>query len=230
MKAHDFYRSTAFAFVAVLAGTLAQAAPTVVPPHANAYGMGYDGLAISWTEWVMSIPVPTNPLLDEDGGFAAIGQSGPVWYLAGTFGGAATRTIAVPSGKALFLPIANYFWVNTPEFGDAAWSPEQEAFARSVIAELVDTGQNLVLQIDGRLVPNVYEFLRAASETGMCMLPDDNLYGAEAGPHECVADGFWALLPPMSTGQHTIYFHGEFGGAPGFVVDVTYHISVGPGR
>jgi hypothetical protein len=230
MKTHDFFRSTALALVATLAGSLAQAAPTVLPPHSNAYGMGYDGLAISWTEWVMSIPVASNPLLDEDGGFAAIGQAGPVWYLAGTFGGTATRDVAVPSGKALFFPVANYFWVNTPEFGDAVWSPEQEAYARGVLAELVDTGQNLVLQIDGRAVPNVYELLRVPSDTGMCMLPDDNLYGALPGPHECVADGFWALLPPMSTGMHTIHFHGEFGAAPGFVVDVTYHLSVGPGR
>jgi hypothetical protein len=178
----------------------------------------------------MSIPVPSNPILDEDGSYAAIGQSGPVWYLAGTWGGEATRTIAVPNGKALFFPVANYFWVNTPEFGDAPWSPEQEAYVRSVLAELVDTGQNLALEIDGRPVPNVYELLRASSTVGTCMLPDDNLYGALPGMHECVADGFWALLPPMSTGMHTIHFHGEFGAAPGFFVDVTYHITVGPGR
>ena len=230
MKANGFLRSATVLIVVALMSSLAQAAPRVLPLQANAYGMGYDDLAIGWTEWVMSIPVPSNPLLDEDGSDAAIGQSGPVWYLAGTSGGEATRTIRVPNGKALFLPVANYFWVNTPEFGDAPWSPEQEAYARSVLAELVDTGQNLVLEIDGRSVPNVYEFQRAASTAGMCMLPDDNLYGALPGPHECVADGFWALLPPMSTGMHTIHFHGEFGAAPGFFVDVTYHISVGPGR
>jgi hypothetical protein len=99
-----------------------------------------------------------------------------------------------------------------------------------VLAGLVDTGENLVLQIDGRSVPNVYGMLRMASDVGMCMLPEDNLYGAEPGPHECVSDGFWALLPPMSTGMHTIHFHGEFADAPGFVVDVTYHLTVGPGR
>lgn len=230
MKASEFFRSAAMAFVVALTSSVAQAAPTVLPPHANAYGMGYDELATGWTEWAMSIPLATSPILDEDGSYAAIGQSGPVWYLAGTFGGAVTRTITVPSGKALFFPVANYFWVNTPELGDDPWSPAQEAFARSVLAGLVDTGQNLVLQIDGRTVPNVYELLRAASTVGTCMLPADNLYGAQAGPHECVADGFWALLPPMSTGHHTVYFYGEYGAVPGFYVDVTYHISVGPVR
>ena len=98
MKANGFLRSATVLMVVALTSGLAQAAPRVLPLQANAYGMGYDDLAIGWTEWVMSIPVPSNPLFDEDGSDAAIGQSGPVYYLAGTFGGAATRTIRVPNG------------------------------------------------------------------------------------------------------------------------------------
>lgn len=213
--------------IAIMAGATL-AAPRVVPPNSNAYGMGYDELAAAWLEWVTSIPNESSPLFDMDGSDAAIGQRGPVWFLAGTLGGTVTRTINVPAGKSLFFPVANYFWINTPELGDQPWSPAQEAFVRSLLAGLVDTGQNLVLQIDGQTIPNVYELLRASSTVGTCMLPADDLLGADTGPHECVADGFWALLPPLSSGHHTVHFAGEFGAVPGFAVNVTYHITAGP--
>ena len=45
-------------------------------------------------------------------------------------------------------------------------------------------------------------------------------------PHDCVADGYWALLSPLSVGTHTIHFAGGF--ASGFSLDVTYHITVTP--
>jgi hypothetical protein len=122
----------------------------------------------------------------------------------------------------------NYFWVNTPELGDNPWSPAQEALARSTLAYFMDSAQNLVLQIDGKTIPNVYERLRAISTVGTCMLPTENLWGANAGPHPCVADGFWALLPPMSAGDHTIHFSGELGVAPGWFLDVTDHLNVVP--
>jgi hypothetical protein len=221
-------KSVFVAIALVSVAGFAQAAPKVLPPHSNAYGMGYEQLAGNWLEWVTSIPNASSPLLDPDGSYAAIGQGGKVWFLAGNMGGSDTRSVTVPAGKAVFLPVLNYFWVNTPELGDNPWSPDQEAYARSILAGYIDTAQELVLQIDGKTVPNVYELLRASSTVGVCNLPTENLWGANAGPHPCVADGFWALLPPMSTGQHVIHFSGELGAAPGWFLDVTYHLTVGP--
>jgi hypothetical protein len=219
-------KSTLVGLALALLASFAQAAPTVLPPHANALGMGYDELAASWLEWVTSIPNAYSPLFDPDGSYAAIGQVGPVWFLAGNTGGSSTRTVSVPAGRAVFFPILNEFWVNTPENGDNPWSPAQEALARSVLAADMDTAQNLVLQIDGRNFPNVYGLLRARSAVGTCMLPAENLWGAKPGPHPCVADGFWALLPPMSKGKHTIRFAG--GLASGFALNVTYNLTVVP--
>jgi hypothetical protein len=68
-----------------------------------------------------------------------------------------------------------------------------------------------------------------ASLAGSCNLPaQGNILGAdlEAVPHPCLADGYWALLPPMSVGEHTVHFSGGFGSD--FALDVTYHISVRP--
>lgn len=133
------------------------------------------------------------------------------------------------TGTALFFPIVNWFWVNTPELGDPPWSDAQEAYARAYIAADVDTAQKLVLEIDGTSYAVAPEF-RVPSTVGNCVLPEGHLFvssGVNAGPHECVVDGYWALLPPLSVGKHTIRFAGGFASS-GFALDVTYQITVKP--
>jgi hypothetical protein len=227
-KITNLVSSSLLALALVAVAGLAQAAPKPLPPQSNAFGKGYAELAADWLEWALAIPAATNPILDPDGAYAAMGQSGKVWFLAGNFGGTTERTITVPNGTALFFPIVNYFWVNTPEYGDDDWSDEQAAYVRGLIEPIIDSAQDLVLEIDGRVISNVYD-LRVYSEVGLCTLPDDNLFGIpfEPVPHECVADGYWALLPPLSVGEHTIRFAGSVP-ATNFSLDVTYHVTVKP--
>jgi hypothetical protein len=219
--------SGALSLLLAVVTSLAQAASTPLPPTSHAFGKSYSELTAGWLEWVLAIPATANPLLDNDGAFAGVGQSGKVWFLVGnTTGGVTTRTVTVPAGTALFFPIVNYFWVNTPEFGDPPWSPKQEADVREFMAATVDTAHNMVLEIDGRPVPNV-SGLRVSGAVGKCTIPTDNIFGVTFAPepHDCVADGYWALLPPLSNGHHTIRFAGEFASS-GFSLDVTYHITV----
>jgi hypothetical protein len=212
--------------LAILASGV-HAGPGPRPPNANQYGKGYAELTAAWLEWTVAVPASTNPILDLDGANAAAGQSGKVWFLTGTLGGAATRSFTIPAGTALFFPIVNFFWVNTPEYGDPDWSPEQEASVRELMAATVDTAQNLTLEIDGRSVSNL-DNLRVSGAVGACTLPDDNIFGIPFDPvvHQCVADGYWVLLSPLSVGNHTIHFAGGF--ESGFSLDVTYHITVSP--
>jgi hypothetical protein len=217
-------------FVAAAGGT-AQAGPNVLPPNSQAYGQGYAELAARWLEWALAIPAATNPISDPDGDYAALGQSGKVWFLAGNFGGTTERTITVPNGTALFFPIVNYFWVNLVEYGDNPWSDEQASYVREEVLEpVIDSAQDLVLEIDGRVVPNVYD-LRVYSDVGLCTLPPDNIFGLpilNSIPDECVADGYWALVPPLSVGEHTIRFAGVTTVPAYFSLDVTYHVTVKP--
>ena len=196
-----------------------------IPVTQKAYGKTYPQFAASWLQWALAIPVSTNPILDDDGSYGAIGQSGKVWYLAGNTGGTTTRSLTVPSGTALFFPLVNFFWVNTPELGDPAWSPEQEAYVRQLLASTIDDAQSLLLEVDG--VPSAtVQSLRVASRVGTCVLPAENIVSPEAnaGPHECVGDGYWALLEPLKVGQHTIRFTGTL--TNGFSLDVTYNLTV----
>lgn len=220
--------SGVLALLLAVASGLVHAGAQPLPPNANAYGKGYAGLAADWLEWVLAIPAPINPIFDPDGTDAAVGQSGKLWFLAGTTGGPATRSVTVPTGTALFFPIVNFFWVNTPEFGDPPWSDAQEALVREFLASVVDSAEGLVLEIDGQSYPYV-ERLRISGAVGLCTLPDDNIFGLDfaPGPHECLADGYWALLPPLSAGMHTIRFAGAMPAAS-FSLDVTYQVNVAP--
>ena len=78
--------------------------PKVLPLDSSPYGNTYGEWSARWWQWLMAIPEATNPNFDPTGAHCAVGQVGPVWFLAGSVGGAATRHCTVPAGKALLLP------------------------------------------------------------------------------------------------------------------------------
>ncbi|HEY5911759.1 MAG TPA: hypothetical protein VJA21_14250 [Verrucomicrobiae bacterium] len=210
--------------------------PRVLPPGANAFGRTYSEWAASWWQWAFSIPADISPLNDTTGAYGAQGQSGHVWFLAGltgTPGGPVTRTLAVPVGKALFFPVVNEMWVNMPELGDNPWSPGQEVFARTFIANVMDTAADLTCQIDGAPLINLagYRMQTAAGQAFMVNVPVGDVWGlvsagATPGLHgPCVDDGIYLLVAPLSAGAHTIHFTASLAG--GFHLDVTYNLTVG---
>ena len=54
-----------------------------------------------------SIPQDKNPTADVTGENCDEGQSGPVWFLAGTFGGLNERNCEIPAGKSILFPVIN---------------------------------------------------------------------------------------------------------------------------
>ena len=82
--------------------------PNVVSPGTKIHGKGYGEWSAEWWKFVQSIPSSDNPLLHDD--TCEVGQSGPVWFLTGKWGGSpiiATRHCTVPSGKYLFFPVVD---------------------------------------------------------------------------------------------------------------------------
>src|SRR5512143_733910 len=106
--------------------TLLLGAASLSPAWAQNNGKRQDGqgkyamLTAIWWQWAFSQPAVdvggtnSNPVLDSTGAYAAAGQEdgiGPAdrfFFLAGTFGGDAVRTVTVPAGKTLFFPINNW--------------------------------------------------------------------------------------------------------------------------
>jgi hypothetical protein len=205
----------------------------IFPPHSKPYGQSYSEWSGAWWRWAYSFPAgaDTNPVQDPTGELAGLGQSGRVWFLAGSFGQTVTRTSTVPTGKALFFPIINSLWINIPELGDNPWSDEQRDFARSIIAPFIDNAFNLSCQIDGVEVKRLERY-RTATPDGaeyMVTMPEGNLIGIPAGVYgPSVDDGIYLMLAPLPPGPHTIHFTAASEGSAlgSFALDVTYHLNV----
>jgi len=56
-------------------------------------------------------------------------------------------------------------------------------------------------------------------------VPVDNVFGWPSGTFTAVHDGYFALLPKLSLGEHEIHIQGGVSGWD-FFVDVIYHIDV----
>jgi hypothetical protein len=176
-----------------------------------------------WWQWALAAPVPVNPVLDPTGEDCGVGQSGEVWFLAGTFGGSATRSCSVPAGRALFFPVLNSAFIAT-EPGETEEMVHSGTTAR---IDSVDTSL-LAAEIDGVAIDDLAQY-RAHSPTFFVTLPVDNMFGVAGGMYGPAAtDGFWLMSAPLSPGAHTIHFRGVF--ASGLTVEVTYHLTVSAGK
>jgi hypothetical protein len=203
----------------------------VIPRNANVYGNAYGEWSARWWQWVLSIPAATTPGLDATGANCAAGQSGPVWFLAGSFfGGTFHRACTVPAGKALFLPIVN------AAFGAGVFDCEPTvpdvpcnlATLRMAAAASMDV-VTLEASLDGKRLRDLPD-QRVQSPVFMLTYPADSVLGVPAGTYAPqVADGYWLMLAPLPAGAHTIHFKGIITGGPfaGFETEVTYHLTVG---
>jgi len=185
-------------------------------------------LATSWWQWALKTAASENPLTDTTGQFAAVNQSGRVWFLAGNSGGTTVRTITVPSGKALFFPIVNVF---DAEDGIAAGGgrlfliPGPVQVAQTFVSNVIATATGLSCEVDGNPLPITTANLEESTPFNL-HLPADNILGVPVGVYYPAVDsGYYVLLPPLSAGQHTIHWAGTLTFFP-FSLDVTYNITV----
>jgi hypothetical protein len=204
----------------------------VLPLDSSPSGNTYGEWSARWWQWALSIPAATNPVLDETGAHCAEGQSGPVWFLAGSFfGGTFERACTVPPDKALFFPIVN------AAFGAAVFDCEPTqpgvpcniTVLRAAAAASMDP-VTLEASLDGVPVRQLREF-RVQSPVFSVTLPEGNVVGVPSGTYApMVSDGYWLMLAPLSAGAHTIHFKNEITGGPfaGTATEVAYHLTIGP--
>jgi len=186
----------------------------------------------SWWQWALSIPAAVNPLVDPTGEHCLVGQSGGVWYLAGTFGGptSAERTCTVPAGTAFFVPVINFVNLNAPNVCGQGPDNVSVDDLRAAIAPAIDAAAKLSLTIDGVGVSNVH---RTKSGVFAATLPDDNIFDplcggpgtVPAGVYSpAVDDGYYGQVNALSAGPHLLHIYAESPSGT-IAVDVTYHLN-----
>src|SRR5262249_4429669 len=201
------------------------------------HGSTYAEWGIAWWRWAYSIPAGVNPLLDATGASCGQSQSGPVWFLAGTSGGAATRSCTVPVSKGIFFPVVNV--INDYPCPDPNFQPAPGQSLEDFLAEgaafFIDRVAELEIEVDG--VPLVEPFrFRATSglftfrgDPSMAAVFDPCITGTE---QQGVTDGYWIMLSPLPRGSHTLHSRGKivFDDGSSFQSDVTYNLLVTDSR
>jgi hypothetical protein len=196
--------------------------PGIRPPDKKTYGKTYGQWAAAWQQWAFSIPADQSPFLDETGASAGAGQSGPVWFLAGNFGGETVRNITVPPGKSLFFPVVNSFFIRTePE------EPTDIDGIRTILQGFL--APTYSCEIDGRSVVDLSDYYTESPLFNETLFAD-NLFGLDPGVYgPAMTIGYYLMVKPLRPGTHTIHFSGLHPNGPGeddFSLDVTYNITV----
>jgi hypothetical protein len=191
-------------------------------------------LAGEWWNWALQFPIDECPLIDADGSLCEGGQSGKIWFLAGTYAGDTERYCTVPAGKAIFFPIINglSFAPDFPDPGSLCDVPflSTEEQVRCDVNKDIDPVDFLECEIDGVALQDLFSYRVESPEGGYTFsLPEGSIYngwGLPAGDrYPAVADGYWILLPPLSKGEHVIHFRA--GAENEIWQDMTYYLTVG---
>ena len=209
-----------------LAGKGNQGNTGVIPPQATPNDHTYGEWAAMWWQWAMGTPADQSPLFDETGEFCHVGQSGPVWFLAGSFSGVTERSCNIPAGKAIFFPLLNNAWFQfctDDPLPDDCIQNDYECLREQI--RLQDDA-TVSCTIDGRSVDNLSAYRTASPVFGL-NTTEGSLADAFGFPvclnAPCVDNGYYLMLAPLKPGRHTIRFTGSNGG---FSLDVTYNITV----
>jgi hypothetical protein len=199
--------------------------PSLYSIDSKPYGISYGQWAAKWWQWLISTPQPNSPLVDKTGKNCGQNQNAPVWFLAGTEGGAAARTCTIPAGKAILFPIIN---------SECSYSERPTLKTESDLAECAKVQNNpttnLQASVDGLNLQQLDKY-RVTSPLFSLTFPTKNIFGSPVGPTQAVADGWYMLLQPLAPGKHELHFSGltpanPTTGQSNFSVDLTYHLLV----
>lgn len=213
------------------------AAPTspTFAPGDSPYGMTMSQWAATWWTWALEQPRTAHPLA---GGPCDAAQSGDVFFLAANFGGAESRTCAVPAGKALLFPILNSLCWPRPE-AEGCTTPSTPDDLALCAGRIFDQGpaRTMSVTLDGvalddpeayRASTGVFSWPPPSFPASEWLAPDlgtipANACGVPEGDRFGVGDGYWMMLRPLAPGPHTLRIVGTLENA--ISIDVTYQLT-----
>lgn len=205
--------SLAMAAAATVDAAVQQAAtaPTpaayVLPADARVEGESVAALTARWWQWANAMAFP--PYRDPDGRLCELGQSGPVWFLAGTDGSfEPQRRCTVPEGRHLLVPIINMYRSGARDVGDADDAALCARLQASVAVNNDRLGSAVVL-LDGEPLAQASR-MRVRSDG--CFPADP----ADPEGHIAAADGYWLLLAPLPRGRHRLVVGANYAGEDAF--------------
>jgi hypothetical protein len=143
----------------------------IFQPDSNPYGLTYGDWTARWWQWAYSIPKDVNPSYDDTGKYCAKGQSGPVWFLTGTYKHSVDRHCTIPAGKAILFTILNSE-CSFAEFPNL----KTEVELRQCAKQMQDSVVRLEARVNG-ISHGGLEKYRVQSPLFNFTLPENNILG-----------------------------------------------------
>jgi hypothetical protein len=179
----------------ITALTLA-AALAALPSDARVGPGGVPSLSEAWWRWLYQPRDGMRPHQDPTGARCHAGQSGDVWFLAGSPAtGKVTRTCAVPEGKYLFVPV--YVVLEYSQPGRRRDCAVLRAQAKAEASRDITWR----VELDGQPLAPVRSASAACFDAYADAVDDAPSPGLYA---PATSDGWWLLLPPLPAGQHRL--------------------------
>lgn len=207
---------------ATLVSPAADAAVTALAPHSTVAGKSIGEWSAAWWQWAFSRGPVDNPFTDGTQAAADNGQAGPVYFLAGTAGGTATRSFNVPADKYLLVPLIN------AECSDLEGNGTTDQ-------KLRDCANGLIGPVDGLTANGIvfsgsaFDYRESSPGTfSFTAVPGNALFVAPGTASMAVADGYYMMLAPVGPGPQTIEYGGMVSGGkvpPVFETLVTLNLN-----
>jgi hypothetical protein len=183
------------------------------------FGLAFSEWCVRWLKWCLEQPIESNPAKDMTGKSCCQNQSGPVWFLAGTFGGPATRRCTIPMQKAIMFPIIE----KECSFAeDKDITTETDLISRTI--DQTSRISHLEASIDGVALQNLSRY-QVQTRVFDLVFPKNNVYSVQEGATRATSNGFWVFLQTVAPGKHKIYFKGVHR-QPDFHTEVTYELFI----
>lgn len=169
---------------------------SIFPIDSKPYGKTYGEWSAEWWQWLLSIPMPDNPLFDLSGIKAHVNQTDPnVFFLCQTherLKSIPNRSVSVPAGISVFIPVIN--WISIRHVHGET---DQELF--STAKHRMDIVGNLEITINGITINKGLEMFRTQSPFFDVALPESNIIDESYGSRRCIADGYWLFLKSLDS-------------------------------
>ena len=227
---HIFLAATIGAAAVVCA--MPARAQTIDPPNAIVAGQPIADWTAGWWGRIMPFPVGATPLDDTTGALANVNNDGPVFYVAGTSGGTATRQFTVGAGTRLLIPMLNQVFIQYPV-----------AIENQLVSDFYGGTLSLTATIDGVPVSNLTSYQETspvvsfgstgAGSFGEVFGPTAGFTGDPACPGftpdelcPAISAGYWLMVKNLPPGEHVI----TVGGSEDYFQPNVPQLGLGGGR
>ena len=200
----------------------------VVAPGSTVEGKSISEWTVDWWTWAWT-EYMDNVIEDPTGDLQHLNQSGPIYHIAGTFGGTETREFTVPHDKHLLIPLVN-----------TGWGEDWNGITGVVdlVAGDIDLASSVFFSLNGESLEEATILANHREPTGLTTISipfDNHVFLEEVVDHPFASDGYWVMLEPLPVGEHALHFGGSLDlenhptdPLPNFMTEVTANITVVP--